>query len=139
MPSTNGVRIDCRDTYMITIIAQQRKDYIEKWQLDEVIDYLGKFVPSMSIIHSVYEISGKYRQLHYHAIVKVKKALRYKQFTSFGSKDLTGNTYRIQWTRVYDYFKACAYLLKDLRYKTQDEIFIDNYYSVNRFNEIYMD
>ncbi len=131
MTSTNGVRVDCKDTYMITIRKHQVKDYVNKYMLDEVAEYLEQGIKSFYIIQQVYENSGMYKQLHYHAIAKVSKNFRYKPFVEY-------NGFQIQWTRVYDYFKACAYLLKDLRYKSQDDILLDNYYSINRFHEVYL-
>ncbi len=117
---------------MITIRKHQVKDYINKEMLDEVIEQLEQCIASFYIIQGVYENSGKYKQLHYHAIAKVIKGFRYSRFTEYQG-------FRIMWTKVYDYYKACAYLLKDLRHRSQDDILIDNYYSVNRFNEIYLD
>ncbi len=130
MQSTNEVRVDCKDTYMITIRKHQVKDYVNKYMLDEVALYLEQGIQSFYIIQQVYENSGLHKQLHYHAIAKVNKNFRYKPFVEY-------NGFQIHWTRVYDYYKACAYLLKDLRCKTQDDILTDNFFSINRFNMKY--
>ncbi len=124
--------------YMITISCQQKKDYINKDILDEVILWLKMSIDSLHIIRSVYENSGKYRQLHWHAIVSVKPKFRYAPYTQFGDKNITGNTYRIQWEKIYNLEGAYNYLKKDLLHQTQNDIFTNNYYSVNRFQEKYL-
>ncbi len=123
--------------YMITVSCSQKKDYINKICLDEVIQWLYQSIEIFSIAECVYENSGKYHQLHYHGIVTVDRDFRYKPFTKFGDKDITGNTYQVHWSRIRCLPAVKRYLIKDLRYKTQDEIFIDNYYSINRFSERY--
>ncbi len=124
--------IDSRSLYMVTISSQQKKDYISKVRIDEVILWLKYSIKSLHVIQSVYETSGKYRQLHWHALVSCKK-IRYAPYTSWGDKDLTGNTYRIQWKKVYNEEGAINYINKDLRHQTQEDILLFNYYSVNRF------
>ncbi len=138
MQSRSATTVDHYYTYMLTIACQQKKEYITKDLLDEVISYLKLAIPNFHVIQEVYENSGKYRQLHYHAIVHVPGKFWYKQFTAFGASHMTGNTYSIRWHRVYDYYRACSYLYKDLRYQTQSDILQDNYYSVNRFHEVYL-
>ncbi len=137
MTSRSETTIDRKVTYMITISCQQKKAYINKSLLDEVINYLKMSIDDFKILEQVYENTGKYKQLHYHAIVTVPKEFRYKRFSAFGLPHITGNTYSINWRPVYNFKRACSYLKKDLQCQTQDDIFTNNYYSINRFNEIY--
>ncbi len=130
--------LDCKDTYMITISCSQCKDYISPSHLGEVISYLKLCIDSLQILDYSYENSGKYKQLHYHALALVAPRFRYKRYSKFGAKHITGNTYQIYWKKVYNTKKALSYIYKDQRYKTQDEILLDNYYSINRFNELYL-
>ncbi len=127
----------CSKKYLITIACQQKKEHINTIQLLEVIMYLKHSIESLHIYHYVYENSGKYRQLHWHAIVSVDKPFRFKQYTKFGSKDITGNTYSINWKPIYDIFKAINYLHKDLKHQTQEDIITNNHYSINRFSDKY--
>ncbi len=129
----------CFRPYMVTISCQQKKDYIDKQMLDEVILWLKISIPHLHIIRSVYENSGKYRQLHWHAIVTTNRVFRYAPYTAFGLENITRNTYRIQWEEVYNSHRAVEYLAKDLRHQSQDDILTNNYYSINRFNELYLD
>ncbi len=126
--------------YMVTISCQQKNDYISQVQLDDILTWLEQGIQSFTVIHHVYETSGAYHQLHCHALVKVDKSnsLSFikKRFNQYSTDS---NSYRIQWSPVYDYYGACAYLLKDQRYITQDQILLNNYYSINRFNEKYLD
>ncbi len=139
LKSRSEATIDNKNTYMITISCQQKKDYIDTILLLEVLMWLKMSIDSLQIMHFVYENSGKYRQLHWHGIVTVKKNFRYSPFTAFGAKHITGNTYIVNWTRVYNLKRAIDYLHKDLRYRSQEEIISDNYYTINRFNEVYLD
>ncbi len=124
--------------YMLTISCQQKNDYIDKSMLDEVILYLKLHISSFHIIHSVYENSGKYKQLHWHALVRVIGSFRWKRYNSFGHQNITKNTYRIHWKFSHNPASAIQYMKKDLKHKSQDDIFINNYYSINRFSESYL-
>lgn len=139
MKSRSETTIDCKYIYMVTVSCQQKKDYVNRSMLDEVILWLKLTIDSFQILESVYENSGHYRQLHWHAIVNVKEGFRYSPFTKFGDKTITGNTYVVNWTKVYDLSRAIAYIQKDLQYKSQQQIITNNWYSINRFNEIYYD
>ncbi len=138
MTSRSETTIECNDTsydiYMVTISSQQKKAHISKNQLDSVVDYLSKQIDSLSIIQSVYENTGRYKQLHYHAIVNVPKDFRYYRFTKFGSSNLTLQTYSINWGRVYNLRRAITYLNKDLKHQSQQDIIQDNGYKQNCFN-----
>ncbi len=121
--------------YMVTISCQQKGDYISKVMIDEVIMWLKMNIDSLHIIRSVYESSGKYRQLHWHAIVVVKRNFHYAPYTQYGQYDINKNTYRMQWRRIYDMEGAINYISKDLRYRSQEAILQSNYFSINRFYE----
>ncbi len=143
MTSRSETTIECNDstydTYMVTISSQQKKAHISVNQLDSVVDYLSKQIDSLSIIQSVYENTGHYQQLHYHAIVNVPKDFRYYRFTKYGSNNLTLQTYSINWGRVYNLRRAITYLNKDLQHQSQQDIIQDNGYKQNCFNLVYND
>ena len=123
--------------YLLTISCQQKTDFIEVYQLKEVLMYLKLHVDSLHIRHQVYENTGKYHQLHYHAIVNTTPFFRYKQYTSFGCKNITGNTFSINWKPLYNYKQALEYIRKDLYLRDQQTILQDNNYmhqhAPNRF------
>ncbi len=121
--------------YLVTISCQQKKDYIDRSMLDEVILWLKMSIGHLHIIRSVYENSGKYRQLHWHAIVSVSKNFYYRPYTAYGIEAYTKNTYRIQYKKIFNMKGATKYINKDLRYKTQLDILQNNYFSINRFYE----
>ncbi len=120
--------------YLLTISAQQKNDFIQKWQLDDVCLWLKMNIASLHIQPLVYETSGKYNQLHLHAIVTIDKYLSYRPFTAYGEKNKTLNTFRIQWSKVDNLSGALQYLQKDLWYESQGEILIRNFYKYNYFN-----
>ncbi len=122
-------------TYLITISCQQKKDYIDRDMLDKVIIWLKMGVDHLNIIRSVYENSGKYRQLHWHGIISVPKNFYYRPYTAYGDLSLSMNTYRIQYKKIYDIKGAIKYINKDLRYKTQEDILLENYYSIYRLDQ----
>ncbi len=124
-----------QNLYLITVNCQQKKRYIDKDSIDEVILYLKMNINEFHIHQDVYERSGKYNQLHYHAIVKVPKWFKYRAYTSFGDKAITGSTYQIRWAKIYNLQGAQSYLMKDLRYQTQEDIFVANEYSIYRISE----
>ncbi len=92
--------------YLLTVSCQQKKEYITKSDINVVL----RSLPAMDYKAFAYETSGKYSQLHYHAVVEYKGS--YKPFTSWGSIEHT-LTYRIHWVRVWDLKKAIEYVYKD--------------------------
>ncbi len=121
--------------YMITISCQQKKCFISYHNLYMIIMWLKLSIPHFHIRRDVFETSGKYQQLHYHAIVEVPASFRYRPYVKYGDCYLC-KSYRIQWTKIYNMHRAVRYLLKDLQNRTQEDILLYNYYSINRFNEI---
>ncbi len=120
--------------YLVTISCQQKSDFIRRSQLDDVLLWLKMSVDSLQYKHINYECSGRYGQLHVHAIVAVKPGFSYAPFTQCGDLDRTYNTFRVQWDHVYDLKGAVSYCSKDLRNSTQGEIFIRNYFNYHYFN-----
>ncbi len=143
MQSRSETTIDRDYTYsrrfLVTISCQQKKAYIDKSMIDEVIMYLKYFIDSLHVEHYVYENSGKYRQLHWHAVVSVTKNFHFAHYTSFGAINITGQSYSINWKPITHLPGAIRYINKDLKYSTQFQIFQDNWYSINRFNETYLE
>ncbi len=121
--------------YLLTIICQQKLHYVSKGELDDVVLWLKMNIPSLHIGILVYETSGHYNQLHYHAVVDVCKDFYYKPFTKWGDIDYNYNTFKVQWSLVYNYGGACAYTQKDLYLQSQKQILIKNYYKHHFFNQ----
>ncbi len=133
MQSTSETRVDNSIYYLLTIRCSQVKDYISKESIDDVIRWLKFNVDSMHVYDYVYETSGHYGQLHWHGIVEVPKTFQYKPYTCWGSKELTVNTYNIQWKKITYLPGAIKYINKDLQHTSQRDILFWNYYSIPRF------
>ncbi len=121
--------------YLVTIICQQKKEYIDRGMIDEVIRWLKRSIGRLYIFRSVYENSGKYKQLHWHGVISVPKNFYYKPYTAYGDRSLGMNTYQIQYKKIYDINGAFKYINKDLRYQTQMDILQNNYYSIYRLDQ----
>ncbi len=118
--------------YLLTISCQQKKLFILKDNIDEVIDWLKQCIPSLHIVHYAYETSGKYHQLHWHAIVEVDCKVRWRPYCSYGDLNVMHKTYRIQWKAQYSN-DAITYVYKDTHANPilQDQIIQTNYYRHN--------
>lgn len=121
-------------TYLLTISCQQKKLFVCKKNLDEVIRWISDNNNSFVILHHSYERSGKYSQLHFHALVSFKGY--WKPYTQWGDLDYTHLSFRIQWVKIRDAFGAINYIYKDtLNNKFRQEfIHIMNHYKYNYFN-----
>lgn len=127
MHSRNVVTIDnSMHNYMLTIAKHQVKDYVDKSDILEVLHLLKLRLPYLETtdVYS-YEISPKYRQLHYHGVVRSPRRIHYKE-------NNTLNGYRLQWSPIYNMESTMAYIYKDAinRFR-QEQILDDNYYSHN--------
>ncbi len=120
--------------YLLTISAQQKNDFIQQYQLDEVCLWLKMNISGLFIQPKVYETSGLYHQLHLHAIVSVPNSFSYCAFTRWGEKDKTLNTFIVHWSKINNLSGALQYLRKDLWYESQGEILVRNYFKYNYFN-----
>ncbi len=94
--------------YSITVSAHSKKGYIDKPQIQRVLQHLKFAVPSLHFIHYSYECSGKYQQLHYHSIAKVNKDFRYKDYTS-----ILGFSVKWKYLGKYIPIQCINYLYKD--------------------------
>ncbi len=126
------------DMYILTISCQQKNKFVAKDNLDDVLIWLKTAIDSFKILkpYVSYETSGRYNQLHYHAVIDVHANVYYKPFTTYGCIETHNLTFRVQWTRIYDLQGACAYVIKDThgsQYK-QEGIIILNYYKHHRFD-----
>ncbi len=122
-------------TYLVTISCQQKQLFISYLNLYNIIMWLKLSIPQLHIRLDVFETSGKYKQLHYHAIVEVPSKFVYRPYTKYGDSRYC-RSYRIQWSKVHNLRNAVRYLQKDLQDRTQEDILLYNYYSIYRFNEI---
>lgn len=120
--------------YLLTIRSSQVLDFISQSQIQEVLLWL-KHNAHLLIVTSVYETSGKYNQLHYHAIVDTQHNFSYRPFTAWGQKDKTKNTFQLHWKQITNLCGAFNYLKKDLYFNSQEEILIQNIYKHNYFNQ----
>ncbi len=58
--------------YLITIRKSRVKEYVSKQQLDVILDHLATFPFGTLIVDKGYHIHGVYRQLHLHAIIRIR-------------------------------------------------------------------
>ncbi len=119
--------------YLVTISCQQKLIEVSQSDLHEVIMWLKMNINSLHIYHYSYETTGKYNQLHFHAIAGMTGM--WKPFTQWGEAPYT-KTYRIQWSKIADYPGALDYVYKDTNNNPsiQDQILILNHYKHNYFN-----
>lgn len=118
---TNGMH-----TYLLTISKHQKKDYVDKSDLNAIIVTLKWKHPSLTFTEYSYENTGKYRQLHFHGLCRVNGKIMYKDNNSI-------NGYRLQWKPVWDTAGAIKYITKDTqgnKYR-QEQILVENYYNHN--------
>ena len=122
--------------YLLTISCQQKTEFISKEDLDEVLTWLRHNEPTFHVYKYSYERSGKYGQLHFHGIIQVRSAFRWKPFIQYGDLDHMNLTYRVHWKRINDYEGAVSYIYKDTRNcpVKQDQIFNENMYKYHYFN-----
>ncbi len=109
--------------FIMTIQKQQKKDYVDRQMIDEVMEYFkSKFVTMRTAEHG-YEIGNKYCQLHLHTIVSVMEQFYFKYNNSY-------NGFRIEWTPIYNFRGAINYVHKDTKNNKaiQDQIFNKNEY-----------
>ena len=102
---------------MLTISCQQKKDYISKDNIDDVLQWL-KHCADITIRRQVYEITGKYKQLHWHGLVKVPYNFRYSPYSQYGDPLINGNSFRVQWSKIHNFKGALEYFNKDLLHKS---------------------
>ncbi len=111
--------------YLLTISSQQKKLQISKKDLQDIILWLKMNIPSLNFIEERYEVSGKYTQLHFHGIVSVSSRFQYRAFAQWGDLEHTNKTYRVHWSKMYNYNGALKYIDKDVPsfQKTLRELF----------------
>ncbi len=95
--------------YLLTISSQQKTQYIKIQELRDVLSYLED--NGVVLINVNYETSGKYRQLHIHAIVNYNGL--WSQLTKWGDLHYTHNTYIIHWKKINNLHGALEYITKD--------------------------
>ncbi len=107
--------------YLLTIAKHQVLDYVHKSDLDQIMVFLKLKHDSLHVIESSYEISSLYKQLHFHAIVRLSHKIYYKKNNS-----LKG--FRIQWKPIYNWKGAFRYVYKDSSNQyEQEQILVSNY------------
>jgi len=112
--------------YLVTICKPQKKDYVSRNALREIIAHL-----SYNNIHCTYgkwERHGMYKQLHYHGIFIVPDTIKYSNFTKLAN-------YRVHFEYIKDnlptIIRVKRYIDKHYnRYtNTQLDTHLANYYN----------
>ncbi len=107
--------------YMVTIAKCQKLDYVEPFQLNNVMLWLKLRLSTLNVDDFTFENDGKYRQLHMHSIVTVKRPVYYK----YNNKH---NGFYIDWKPITDLEGAYRYIHKHAYNKyEQENIITDNY------------
>ncbi len=110
--------------FIMMIQKHQKKDYVDKQMLDEIMAHFRMKFATLRIAQKAYEVGDKYKQLHLHAIVSVMEQFYYKYNNSYLG-------FRIEWSPIYDFTGAINYVHKDTkgRKEIQDEILSINGYT----------
>lgn len=85
--------------YMITIVCQQKKAYVSQDDIEEVLDWLAVDADCLHV-DGAYELDPKYKQLHYHGIVKAPRQFRWAPWTQYGCVSVMEKTFRIWWKPI---------------------------------------
>jgi len=122
--------------YLLTVICQQKLNYISKQSLDSVLLWLKMNISSLKVYQRCYERSGVYSQLHFHAIVKTSSYFRWKPFIQYGDTEVNNCTFRVHWSRIHDYEGAVSYIYKDTHNCAvlQSQIFAENMFKYHYFD-----
>ncbi len=122
--------------YLLTISCQQKNQFVSKEDLDEVINWLKLSEESLHVWKHSYERTGRYTQLHFHAIVSVRSGFYWKPYIQYGDRDYMHLTFRVQWKRCGHFPGAVKYIYKDTHNSdiVQDQIFNENMYKYHYFN-----
>lgn len=116
--------------YLLTISAQQKKKFVSRSDINEVLHWLP-----ISWIHAnSFETSGKYGQLHYHAVVDYKGL--WKPYVQYGDSQFMNLTFRIQWKKITNLSGAIEYVYKDTHRNSilQHQIIEENKYNYYYYN-----
>ncbi len=113
--------------YMVSIHKHQKKDFVSKNDLDNVLNkllaLLGYYSPQVD--NKVYEMTHKYCQLHLHCLLITARDFRYYKYTKFQG-------YRVHFKKVYDLQGIQRYLHKQVTCDaSQDQLLDENYYNNN--------
>lgn len=127
---TSNAQIAKKYCYAITISKHQKKDYVDKSELNDVLTILKQRNTTLNIHSYVYENSGKYKQLHFHGTGQATVPIYYK-------KNCSINGFRIEWKLMKsatDRARWSKYISKEAynRY-AQEHILEENYYHYNNF------
>ncbi len=125
--SSEALGVQRHYIYMVSIHKHQKKDFVCKYDLDNVLNKLlaslASYQPQAGNI--VYEMTAKYCQLHLHCILKVARDFRYYRYTK-------SNGFRVHFTKVYDLIGIQSYLSKQVTcHAKQDQILDENFYTHN--------
>ncbi len=116
-------------TYFVTIHSKQKKNYVDKRDIDHCISLLHESLPNITIIKKVYETSGKYNQLHSHLIIKSDKRVQY-------IKNSLIHDFRLYWKPVFKLHNLISYLEKDVHNPyEQEQILATNQYKLYAFRD----
>ncbi len=112
--------------YMVTIAKCQKLDYVEPSQLNSVMLWLKIKQRTLHVDDYTYENDGKYRQLHMHSIVTVKRPVYYK----YNNKH---NGFYIDWKLITDLDGAYRYIHKHAYNEHEQQMIINENYIRNNY------
>ncbi len=113
--------------YMVSIHKQQKKDFVSKKNLDDI---LSRLLASLEyhqpqVDNKVYEMTQKYCQLHLHCLLTTNTDFRYFRYTKQCG-------FRVHFKKVYDLQGIQRYLNKQVTCDAiQDQILDENFYNAN--------
>ncbi len=113
--------------YMVSIHKQQKKDFVSKKNLDDILNRLlvSLVYHQPHVDNKVYEMTHKYCQLHLHCLLTTNTDFRYYRYTKQCG-------FRVHFKKVYDLQGIQRYLRKQITCDAQqDQILDENYYNSN--------
>lgn len=109
--------------YFITIEKCQKKSYVSKEDLDEILREVKLRNPTVITSRYVYETGTIYQQLHLHCVGYSPARITYKNNTLFKG-------FRVYWKIITNMNGLSQYLHKQVQNKyQQDQLFAENYYN----------
>ncbi len=100
--------------YFITIQKFQKLDYVSPAELDTVERFLRDDIKDLQILSKVYELGGKYYQLHTHLIISTFHDIYFKKYSKYGN-------FRVWWKPVYNERTLNQYFQKQSTNKYEQE------------------
>lgn len=128
-PRSRKTTVKTNATYFgVTISSHTKTGYVDKSNLEAIMKTLKERLNTLNFLLIRYENSGKYAQLHMHALVKVRESFRYSQNCSIDG-------FHILWKKLHsrkDTVEWVNYCNKEAYHRfSQEQILAHNYYKHN--------